>query len=494
MKKNNTDFSIPIRQSYAAIILIIYKYYKIVLQQLIPLILIIFIGGQSTSNWKIYLIYLVIAIALLSMIVAVIAYFRFYFYIADHELVVEKGILQRKKTSIPFDRIQTINLEQNIFHRVLGVVRLQVDTAGTAKNEFEFDALQKDIAEDLRNQVMDWKKNQKKSETLEKSPEAEEFKRILKISTTRLFKIGITENHIKSGFLIIAFFFWIWENVNQAGIDVNEYGEEFWVGFASSILLILLILFVMISITISLIKTVLLYFDLGFYRSEDGFRIESGLLTKRNLTAKDQKIQSVSFNDNLLKKLLGFKDVTLRQASSVEVGKKLSIKIPGCDEIHVDSVLESLYQPENLVDIEMHPVHYKYFLRTFIYTTLFIAVAVTIAMMLEQKQLGIFFIALWLYLIATAFIRYKKAAYGMNGEMVRIKSGVFGDRSVYFPLYKIQTIRMRQNFYQRRHKLASIDIYTASGGETIPYIPNAKAYELMNYMNYKATSDKRKWM
>ena len=495
MKRSDTDFSIPVRQSYVAILMIIYKYYKIILRQLIPIILILFIGGKRGTDWQTYIIYAVIVLSIFSMGIAIIAYFRFYFYISDNELVVEKGVLQRKKTSIPFDRIQTINLEQNIIHKMFSVVKLEIDTAGTSKNEFEFDALKQDMAEDLRNQIMAWKKKQKKSIIAEEASDVnEEYKPILKIDILRLFKIGITENHIKSGVLIIVFFFWIWENLSQAGIDVNEYSETYPMRLASSIILILAILFVVVSLTISLIRTVLLYFDLSFMRSEDGFRVESGLLTRRNLTAKDHKIQMLTVNDNLLKKLLGFKVITLKQASSVEVGKKLSISIPGCDDLHVQSVLDSLYGLEVFQPMDISSVHIKYFIRRATYTVIASTVIFVLGWYIEIPWMMTLSVIMCIYIIVTGWIKYKKAGYGINAEMLRINGGIFGDRSVFFPLYKIQAVELSQNIYQRRHGLASVDIFTASGGESIPYIELEIARKLTDYILFRAENDSRKWM
>ncbi len=150
MKKSESyDFSQPIRQHYVAIIMIVYKYYSVIIRQLLPVIVIFFIGRNRSASWTDYIVYGAVGVAFLSMVIAIIAYFRFYFHIADDELVVQQGILNKKRTSIPFDRIQTINIEQNLIHQLFKVVKVEVDTAGTDKSEFSFDALKMDMAEQL---------------------------------------------------------------------------------------------------------------------------------------------------------------------------------------------------------------------------------------------------------------------------------------------------------------------------------------------------------
>ena len=196
MKRSNHSFTQPVRQSYVAIIMIVYKYYKIILRQIIPILLIIFVGGSNNANRNTYILYGVIAIAVISMVVAIIAFFRFYFHIEDDELIVQKGILVKKKTSIPFDRIQTVNIEQNLIHQMFNVVKVEIDTAGSNKNEFEFDAISGALADELRSLVLARKKTSVHTDTsgTEMKDVAAEHKEdvILTIGIPKLFKIGIT--------------------------------------------------------------------------------------------------------------------------------------------------------------------------------------------------------------------------------------------------------------------------------------------------------------
>ena len=286
MKKNNQNFSEPIRQSYVAILMIVYKYYKVIIRQLIPLILIVVVGNRSGASWTIYILYGVIGIAIVSMIIAIISYFRFFFHIEGDELIVQKGILNKKRTSIPFDRIQTINLEQNIVHQVFGVVKVEIDTAGSNKSEFEFDALGKDMADDLRNLILSRKATQKTpditvSESENTGQYIDESETILTIGLPQLIKIGITENHLRSGSLILIFGFWIYDNLSEAGVDVVDYGEQYNLSPTFSIGLVLIAAFLVISIMISLVRTVLRFYNLSFLRAGEGFRVTSGLLTRK---------------------------------------------------------------------------------------------------------------------------------------------------------------------------------------------------------------------
>ena len=138
----------------------------------------------------------------------------------------------------------------------------------------------------------------------ENQPNKSAYKEILSLGFTDLLKIGLTENHIRSGGLIFVFFLWIYQNLQEAGLDVDEYSEEIpeWEWGINSIVLIVFV-FLMISILISLGRTVIKYFDLQFLRFDNGFKIVSGIFTKKEVSAQDHKIQFISWSDNLLRKM-----------------------------------------------------------------------------------------------------------------------------------------------------------------------------------------------
>ena len=498
MKKSESyDFSQPIRQSYVAILMIVYKYYSIIVRQLLPVVILFVIGKNKSASWTDYVLYGVAGIALISMVVAIIAYFRFYFHVENDEVIVQQGILNKKKTSIPFDRIQTINIEQNLVHQLFKVVRVEVDTAGTDKSEFKFDALKMDMAEQLRTKILARKSklNKDKLEVSDTIPEIEEKSHeILRVEIPQLIKIGLTENHFKSGWIIFAFGYWIYESLTEVGVDVDSYRNEFDISPTLSLILFFIALFMTASLVISLVRTILIYFELKFLRIGDGFRVTSGLFTRKNVAALDNKIQMLSFSDNPLMKLLGYKNLLLKQASSVELSNKKSIKIPGCFQDQIDEVTNTLYGKDNNSGIEYYPVDRRYLIRSSIYITLFCLVIIVPGLLLDQVWMVILGSVAWAYLILITYLNFRKTKYGFNDKMVVVKGGTFGDKTTLFPLYKLQSAALKQNIYQRRRNLATVVLYTASGGTSIPYIDKGLAESIVNFMLYKVESDSRKWM
>ncbi len=309
-----------------------------------------------------------------------------------------------------------------------------------------------------------------------------------------MVKIGLTENHLKSGWIIFAFGYWIYESLTDVGVDVDSYRNEIDVSPTISLIMFLIMVFMIASLVISMVRTILLYFDLKFLRIGNGFRVTSGLFTRRNVAALDNKIQMLSFSDNPLMKLLGYKNLLLKQASSVELTSKKSIKIPGCLQDQINEVTNTLYGKSNQEGIQYYPVDLRYFIRSAIYITLFCMLIVIPGIFLNQLWtivLGTFLLA---YLILITYLNYRKTKYGFNEKMIVVKGGTFGDKTTMFPLYKLQSVALKQNIYQRRRDLATVVLYTASGGTSIPYIDKKLASSIVNYLLFKVESDSRKWM
>lgn len=497
MKKNNFDFSIPQRQSYVAILMIIWKTYRVIIRQIFPFLVILFVGKSTKSSYGDYIFYFVIAVALIGMIYSILAFFRYYFHIEEDKLIVEKGVFGRSKTIIPFERIQTINFEENLAHQAFSVVRLKVDTAGSSQKEFEFDAIAKDQAFALREIVLEKKSKLIPIEVNESTivEEKKIYKSILKLSVLDLIKVGITENHFRSGGLILFALWWVWDNLREAGLDPEKYTDGLDPMAGGIIILAALgVFFVLISFLFSLLRTVLQYYGLEFWRSENGFKISSGLITKKDTSALDHKIQMISWSDNLLRKIVGYYQLSLKQASSIVINNKSSINIPGCRQDQIDLVTHALYGAKAFDGIDLESVDIRFMYRRMFFLSL-IGVPLLFLGYFESNLLVLLGgVLIMLYFITTSYFRYKKCRFGHNEKMMMIRGGLFGDKAETLPIIKMQNVEVSQSPYQRRKQLADLKISTAAGSVTIPYISYNRAIQLTDYLLYKTESSNTRWM
>lgn len=502
MKRNSLahDFTTPTRQSLVAILMIVIKTYRILFRTLLPIIVVVFIGGERSG--KDYWMWGIIVAVLIGMIYSIINYFRYYFYLDKDELIIESGVIKRTKLNVPFDRIQTINFEQNIVHRIFNVVRLKIDTAGSAKAEFQFQAIDIETANQLRELLLSKRKKatilEKKEDSLQKAetPIAK-YKTIMQLSLGDLIKAGFVENHLRSGGIILAFMWWIWSSLDDVKINIEDQVETTLMstlGTGFKIALVLGIVFIILSFIVSIVKMVIANYDLKFMRSKNGFKINAGLFTKKDTSALDHKIQVISWGDNPLKKIIGIKDLRLKQASSVVMNKKTSIKVPSCSEEHINLVRDTLYGKGSFDGIDFNSIDKRYFIRNGGILAVVIITAISVLVYFQMPLQAVIAGIIGSALMLTFYLTYRKKRYGHNNEMIVIRGGAYGDKTEMLPIYKIQSLSKEQTPYQRRNDLANLVIHTAAGKVAIPYIGVQKVEEIMDKFLYLIEVDRRKWM
>lgn len=498
MRRNEAiRFDEPRRQSYSAILFFTYRFFKIVVRQLWPILIAFLFGKEQT---KTIFLYVIIGISAVILIFSVISFFRYYFYIKDGELIVRKGVFQRSVTNIPFERIQTINFEQNLLHQVFNVVKLEIDTAGSKGNEFSFAALDKSLAVALREEVLKNKKenHDSASDDPDQTVPVQQEKVVMRLNISELLKLGLGQNHLRSFLLIIFFFSWILQQLNELGMDTDEMIGEIdpEAIMAGKIAVIsLAVLSILITLLISLVRTFLRFYDFKLMRTPDGFKVESGLLNRRQIAARDHKIQIVSWADNPLKRMIGIHDVFLKQASSIQVQNKKSIVIPGCEKDNLEKIKSYYFTEKEWLNLETFQIHPKYILRRFLYRGLLPAI-------LLFGAISYFFTFSWALLslawLPLSFVmarkRFQRWRINLNNHILYVEHGLFGHYNKSIKLYKIQNISLNQSWYQRRHRLCTLSVFTASGKITIPFLNLELGRGILDYLLYKVESDKRSWM
>ena len=61
-----------------------------------------------------------------------------------------KGFSKKTNLSIPFEKIQQININQNLIHKLFNLYEIQMDTAGSSSTEVDIKAVSKSVANDFK--------------------------------------------------------------------------------------------------------------------------------------------------------------------------------------------------------------------------------------------------------------------------------------------------------------------------------------------------------
>jgi putative membrane protein len=91
-------------------------------------------GGETYLTIIAVVVALFLVIVVLTVALSLVSYRRFLWEIAETDIHVSSGIIFKKQVHVPFTRVQSIDFHAGLIERLLGLVRVKIETAGGASN------------------------------------------------------------------------------------------------------------------------------------------------------------------------------------------------------------------------------------------------------------------------------------------------------------------------------------------------------------------------
>jgi putative membrane protein len=496
---NNIDLTKPNRQSPKGLAIIFVLSIRQFISKLWP-ILLIYIWKNDKLMAHQTETFLGLGILAILLIAHTILYFlHFKFHIEEENFILKKGYLRKQELNIPFERIQSVNYKANVLQRLLNVVSFEIDTAGSVKAELKIIALELDFAEALKNVLNNTSPAPlEEKDNIEAPMKSDQKESILKIKPGELIKIGLLQNHLKMGAIIVAFGWQFYnelsdafqEEVNKLSGQVNEQILQ----SSLAVLLFMGIAFLLISIAASVIKVILRFFEFEFSKSPSAFHMQAGLLNRKNMIIPFRKIQEISWGTNPLKKAFSIFSIKIRQAASSENEKQKSVmEIPGCNKGNVVHLRNIVFGENEFITGKKHKISRKYFWR--ILLLMGAAPIVASLPLVYYSTLPYILPIVWFAIsLWGSWLAIQKRYFQVSENHLIVSKGMFGQQWKQLKMYKIQVVDFRQSIFQKMTGLASLQIHTASGSTAIPFIDANLARELHTYLVYKIQMSKESWM
>ncbi len=490
------SIALPQRQAPLGVVILFFqnikRWAKILVLGIIPFV-------RKQDNFLPFWMFWVFA-ALALLIIIVFSYLQwknFFFQISDENFKIKQGVLRKEETLIPFDRIQSVQIKQNIIQQILGLAALQIDTAGSAKKEVQISALNLAYAEELKDHLMALKAK----ETIttvnveETVTSAQDENVLMRFSLSDLIKVGLTENHLQSAAILLSIFFGFSNQISNlfSYDEENMYNMVF--KFIMVVLPVFVILFFIVSIFVSIWKVFMRYFNLSVVLKQTGLSVKSGLLKIEENFVPVEKIQFIKWQSNPLRKFIGFKSLAIYQAASNEVKKKKAVRVPGCKE-NQQAAINSAFYPEygnKESFFYLRPNGFWQVRLYFIFVglpLLFLPVAFYFNNFIALSLLGVYSL-LAMFFVHKYAIRFEA---NISDSLLVIQRGYVFPETVLLKLYKVQNVTVAQSFFQKQRGLVSLKIYTASGSLNIPFIDQNNGFALANYLLYSVESSHKNWM
>ena len=409
-----------------------------------------------------------------------------------------EGLLRKRNLSVPREKIQRVEFEQNVIHRFLKVVTVRIETAGAEGEELEIGALEIEEAEALRKLLLQGSSDKEK---LSSKQEVElNSDPIFKLSLINLIRAGLVRNHLRTFGIVLGFFASIYFQFEDV-IDMDKwlaawlpqwyYSDERLWGF-----FIMLPPLVVLVISITLIRTIVQFYNFGMWRTGEGFRVAYGLFNRYTNSALNRKVQFLKWHDNILMRLLDMYSMNIFQASSVSAKRDQSIQVPFCFEPQVDIVREDVYpefdrSPRN---VWLPSLRYRYLI-FFRFGVLPALLLLGMGILRQEMAFWVGLIVIWLILMWLFADRYTRTMkLEMDEDHLFIEQGVLEKQRWLLKVNRLQGLALHQNPFEQRRHLASIELFTAAGSVAFPYLPYSDAAQLRDYILYKVETNKASWM
>ncbi|MFJ7649596.1 PH domain-containing protein [Lysinibacillus sp. NPDC097279] len=405
--------------------------------------------------------------AVLALVGGIVKWRTFVYWFEDGELRVKYGLFVKKKRYIPFERIQSLNYHEGIFHRIFGLVKVQVETAGNkgGKPEAELTAIRKNAADVIEQEMRRAKTQVAKHLDEEQSPEQQVGEitapAIYHMSMRDLLVLATTSGGIGvvlSGLAAI---------VSQFS-DIIPYDEVFHelADFAKvgAFLVAVMVMFVLIvAWLVSVVITLVNYYDYTVRIEDEKLMITKGLLEKKRITLPLNRIQAIRIVENPLRQVFGFATVVVESAGgNGENGrdKKIAlfplIKKQDCLQTLVQLFPEMNWQPEfTRAPKRARPFFYR--------IDFFWLVPIIGACSYYFYPYGLLSLLLIPLSILLGVWQHRTAGYMIDGKQLAMQYRIFSRITLFMEKKRIQSMESSQTYFQKRKQVMSIKATVMSG-------------------------------
>ena len=247
------------------------------------------------QNWKYYL--LVLAGFLLLIVIGIFDYFVKSYEIRDGALIYTKGIINKEVKNINLENIQSIDMSSNIMYQAFNLLSVDINLVG---GKIRIKPLKKEIALNLIDILRELKQDEAEDGVLDQEEKVQEYqKEILRLSIKDLAFYGLLRVRFFAALGLIFALNGKIRDVFKYIFDNEAYFDELLQENAKSVagnfmaIFIIIGIFMILVVIVSIIHTIVKYYDFLLTTKDHNLLCKYGLLNKKSLVIDIDRIQSV---------------------------------------------------------------------------------------------------------------------------------------------------------------------------------------------------------
>ncbi|MCE9683635.1 PH domain-containing protein [Halomonas alkalisoli] len=431
-----------------------------------------------------------VLLLLVAGLLSLLYYRRFRFRLDGDVLIVQKGLFEHREFKVAARHVQHIALHQPAYMRPFGLVLWEVETLAGEASSIQLPGIRRGLAEALGHGLRGAASiaEEKGSPGSDSDPTgARGAVRRFTLTPAALILHGLTSRSI---YVIAAMLSplirplerWLHDRLPQ--LDLQAWLPE------STLLAIVLGVLGLVAVLALLAVLAAWWRFHGYVLRGDGERQVqvSGLFARQEQVLSLSRLQVVEWVQTGLGRLLGRGYLVCHQFGAMGGGEAAEARrflVPGLTTEQGRELTAVLWpglnlgQPLARVDVIYRRV---VFLRLLLGSSLLqLAVLGLVGPGgLHPATWGAAAATLLVISAGVAQLRWMAMGWAQEGAHMRIRQGLWGQRTSIFPLQNLISVSVQQSWLQRRRGVATLQLDLANGRVGLPYLPERVAWTLAN--------------
>ncbi|MDO3382185.1 PH domain-containing protein [Gilvimarinus algae] len=464
-----------------------------------PLLIPALAGGEAFRS--VLLVYAVPVLLLLVLVGTFLQYWFFSYRIEDGRLQLRSGVLNRKRLTLDFERVQQADIAHPFYFRPFNLATLGLESAGSAQQEVDIPGISVATAESLRQRVLEVQAHKQDDASAQVSPAGADYR--LALSTGDIARYGLMQNTLLYLAPLAAPFGQQLGPLLESSVASLEHSPIYslflWLSdqVAVSVAVVMAVFAVIVGsgvlFGLSVLLALVRYWGYELTRVGDRFQYRAGLTTVRTRGFREHKLQKVTIVQGVIARLLSRHTVHISKAGGLVAQQGMPAQqrfiIPVLDLLNLVLLRGEL----NLSRAQWQPVHAVFWLWPLILWAVFLLAMCLVAMwwLSGWVWLSLSLLPL-LYLIGRR--RWHCMGYFVDERWLAVRTGFIGFSEQWLPSAKIQKIEVSQSPLLRSLGLAHVRVWSADGAVTVPCIAKARADELRDQLLADVVTYELPWL
>ena len=400
-----------------------------------------------------------LALAAIGAAIVVLEWRRFTYRIEGGRLVIERGVVRHTTRVVPLDRIRGVELQAPWLHRVLGLVRVDVEAAagGTSSAELSLAAVSAAEGERLRRVLLAGARP-------EGAGEEASAAEVVYRATPRMLAVGglTSGRHILAPLAIVGVI------ANFADDLPGDLFEDL-LGSAADraptdVLGVLLLVVAGLLLTALLAAGGSLLTDWSFELADDGERLTArrGLLTSRAVVLDRARVRGVDLRDSPLRRsfdLVGVHAI----AGGIGGGRSGRTVLAPVTRLHDARALLRKLDPDVRIDTRLEPHPAAARTRRLVRAVALPALLAVGAFALGWLWVGVALALLTLAGVPLGLDRYHQLGHAFDGNRVVIRGGSLMRRWTSLDPKAVISYGVARSPFQARSGLCTVTLHLGQG-------------------------------